>query len=119
MTSTRYTSRAIQDVELELAKVGKGLATKAGTLLAKGYRPELDRSDELDPRRLTYYQGLIGVLSWICKLGRLDILMPVSLMSRYLVSAREGQLEQGVSHLCIPQAPQEVYDGVRLHRAQI
>jgi hypothetical protein len=37
---------------------------------------------------------LIGVLRWICELGRLDILMPVSMLSRYLVSAREGHLEQ-------------------------
>jgi hypothetical protein len=28
------------------------------------------------------------------EIGRIDILMPVSLMSRYLVSARQGHLEQ-------------------------
>jgi hypothetical protein len=48
----------------------------------------------LDAQRLNYYQGLVGVLRWICELGRVDILMPVSLMSRYLVSAREGHLQQ-------------------------
>jgi hypothetical protein len=39
-------------------------------------------------------QGLICVLRWISELGRDDILMPVSLMSQYLVSAREGHLQQ-------------------------
>ena len=29
-----------------------------------------------------------------CELGRLDILMPISLMSHYLASAREGHLDQ-------------------------
>jgi hypothetical protein len=48
----------------------------------------------LDAQRLNYYQGLVGVLRWICELGRVGILMPVSLMSRYLVSAREGHLQQ-------------------------
>ena len=37
---------------------------------------------------------MIGVLRWICELGRLDLLVAVSLMSRYLAQAREGHLEQ-------------------------
>ena len=50
---------------------------------------------ELDAKRQNYYQGLIGVLQWICELGRLDLLeVAVSLMSRYLAQARVGQLEQ-------------------------
>ena len=62
--------------------------------MASGYRPELDQSPELNPERQNYFQGLIGVLRWICELGRLDILMPVSMLSRYLVSAREGHMDQ-------------------------
>ncbi|KAI2504182.1 Reverse transcriptase (RNA-dependent DNA polymerase) [Fragilaria crotonensis] len=58
------------------------------TPLSSGYRPELDLSPELGSKQLNYYQGLIGVLRWICEIGRIDILMPVSMMSRYLVSAR-------------------------------
>jgi hypothetical protein len=54
----------------------------------------LDPTVELDAQRLNYYQGLVGVLRWICELGQVDILMPVSLMSQYLVSAREGHLQQ-------------------------
>ena len=34
------------------------------------------------------------MLHWICKLRRLDILMPVSMLSRYLVAARSGHLNQ-------------------------
>jgi hypothetical protein len=43
---------------------------------------------------LKYFEGLIRILRWICELGRIDILMPVSILSRYLVSARQGHLEQ-------------------------
>jgi hypothetical protein len=94
MSSTSYTKKAIQEVERELAEVSKCLPSKVTTPLKPGYRPEIDATPELDYRRLNYYQGLIGVLRWICELGRLDILVAVSLMSRYLVSAREGHLEQ-------------------------
>jgi hypothetical protein len=48
----------------------------------------------LNHQQQNYYQGLIGVLRWICELGRIDIIMPVSLMSRYLAQAREGHLNQ-------------------------
>ena len=92
--STIYAKKAIAEVEAELYKNGKMLATKVSTPLTPDYRPELDASPELNPKQLNYYQGLIGVLRWISELGRLDILMPVSLMSRYLMSARKGHLEQ-------------------------
>ena len=94
LSSENYTKKAIAEVENELKAAGKRLVTKVTTPLAAGYRPELDATQELDADRLNYYQGLIGVLRWICELGRLDILTPVSMLSRYLVSAREGHLEQ-------------------------
>ncbi len=94
LASTKYTKRAIADLEIELEAVGKRLPTKVTTPLTSGYRPELDQSDDLNPERQNYYQGLIGVLRWITELGRLDILLPVSMMSRYLVAARIGHLDQ-------------------------
>jgi hypothetical protein len=94
LASTKYTKRAIADLEVELNAIGKRLPTKVTTPLASGYRPEIDQSAELNPERQNYFQGLIGVLRWICELGRIDILMPVSMLSRYLVSARVGHLDQ-------------------------
>jgi hypothetical protein len=94
MSSETYIKSAIADVETELAKIDKQLPSKASTPLKPGYRPELDQSPELDARRITYYQGLIGVLRWMCELGRIDILVDVAMMSRFLVIPREGQLQQ-------------------------
>ena len=48
MSSTKYTKRAISDVELELDAIGKRLPSKASTPLTSGYRPELDQSQELN-----------------------------------------------------------------------
>lgn len=94
MSSETYVKRAVADLETELTKIGSRLPTKVKTPLSSSYRPELDFTSELNAERQNYYQGLIGVLRWICELGRIDIIMPVSLMSRYLASAREGHLEQ-------------------------
>jgi len=97
MSSSKYTSKAVVEVERELGTAEYGfmyLPKGVKTPLANGYRPEIDPSPELDHKKQNYYQGLIGILRWICELGRLDIIQPVSLMSRYLAQAREGHLNQ-------------------------
>jgi len=94
MSSDLYVKRAIDNVERDLLAIGKGLTKKATTPVTAGYRPEMDTSPELDERRINYYQGQIGVLRWMCELGRVDILVSVSMLSRYLASPREGHLDQ-------------------------
>ena len=94
MSAETYVKQAVADVETELDKVDQRLPTRVTTPMSQGYRPELDQSRELDPTRGQYYQSLIGVLCWICELGRLDIMVPISMLSRYVVSPREGHLQQ-------------------------
>ena len=66
LSSDLYVKRAVANVERELADVGERLSTKVKTPLTPGYRPEMDTSPELDSNRANYYQGLIGVLRWMC-----------------------------------------------------
>ena len=94
MSAQEYIKRAIEEVERELIADNQYLPKKIETPLSSGYRPELDFSPELCSRMTNYYQGLIGVLRWIVELGRIDIMVPVSYLSRYLVSPREGHLQQ-------------------------
>ena len=61
------------------------------------YRPELDQSGECDAIKTHLYQNLIGVLRWICELGRVDILYEVSILSQYLASPRIGHVMEAVS----------------------
>ena len=89
-----YVKRAISEVERELANVGQRLVSKVTTPISVGYRPELDVSQELDANRASYYQGLIGVLRWMCELGRVDIMTAVAMMSRFMAAPRKGHLEQ-------------------------
>lgn len=57
------------------------------------YKPELDDTRELKGEKISRYQQIIGMLRWGVELGRIDILLPVALMSQYNASPREGHLE--------------------------
>ena len=97
LSSTNYTAKAIAEVERVIGTEEYGfmyLPKNVKTPMSSGYRPELDPTPELNHTQQNCYQGLIGVLRWICELGRLDIIQPVSLLSRYLAQAREGHLNQ-------------------------
>jgi hypothetical protein len=59
-----------------------------------GYRPELDDTLYCNSELLTVYQNLIGILRWICELGRMDILHETSILSQYLSQPRIGHLQQ-------------------------
>jgi hypothetical protein len=62
--------------------------------LSSGYKPEMDVTAELKADGVQYYQELIGVLRWAVELGRVDLLLEVSLMSGYSAMPRAGHLEQ-------------------------
>jgi hypothetical protein len=61
--------------------------------MPKTYRPELDVSPVLGSELSGRYQQLIGILRWAVELGRVDILLEVSLLLSYLCQPREGHLE--------------------------
>ena len=60
----------------------------------QSYRPELDATNYCSFTLMTVYQNLIGVLRWLCKLGRIDIVYEVSVLSQYLAQPRIGHLQQ-------------------------
>ena len=61
------------------------------------YRPELDATLYCIPELITIYQNVIGILRWVCELGRLDIVHEVSILSQYLAQPRMGHLQQAVN----------------------
>ena len=58
------------------------------------YRPELDVTEYCDDKQVTLFQSLVGILRWLCELGRVDILTETSLLSHYLVCPRIGHIHQ-------------------------
>ena len=57
------------------------------------YRPELDATEELDDKLANRYLQYIGILRWAVELGRVDILLEVSLLSTMMAQPRRGHLE--------------------------
>ena len=45
-------------------------------------------------KQVELYQNLIGILRWLCEIGRVDILAETSLLSTYLTCPRVGHLRQ-------------------------
>ena len=70
------------------------LPSNPPTPIATSYVPELDGIPELNEEDVTYYQELIRILRWATKLGRVDILHEVSILSQYQTSPRDGHMEQ-------------------------
>ena len=94
MSSDKYCAAAVTNVSNNLEKKGLKLPSKCITPLSNGYRPELDVTAELKADGVQYYQELVGVLRWAVEIGRVDILLEVSMMSSHLALPREGHLEQ-------------------------
>ena len=95
MSSRDYVRNAVQVVKDMLHE--DGLALKVGKQadrpMPKSYHPELDVSPELSAEMANRYQQLIGMLRWAIELGRIDILLEVSLLSSHLAQPREGHME--------------------------
>ena len=61
------------------------------------YRAELETSNYCNHEMVTVFQNLIGILRWICELGRIDIVYEVSILSQYLAQPRIGHLQQALN----------------------
>ena len=95
MSSSKYAHAAVANVVEHLESKGQGhmMPKRAPTPFKGGYQPELDVSPELDSESATYYQSQIGILRWLCELGRIDIITEVSMLASHLALPREGHLE--------------------------
>ena len=94
LSSEKYIKAAVTNVEEKLAKSNLRLPTKCPTPMMSGYHPAEDTSPELNAEGMNYFQELIGVLRWAIELGRVDILLEVSLLSCHLSLPRSGHLQQ-------------------------
>ena len=94
MSPEQYVKSAVNNVEEELAKIGKRLPSKCVTPFSSGYAPWLEDTPELKADGVQRFQELIGQLRWAVEIGRTDILLETSLLSSYLAMPRAGHLEQ-------------------------
>ena len=94
MSSVNYVKAAIKNIESMCMNRGIKLPVSAETPMQLNYVPELDSTPELKPDDITWYQELIGILRWATEIGRVDVLLEVSLLSQFQASPREGHLQQ-------------------------
>jgi hypothetical protein len=76
-----YVNNALATVKATLESEGMKLKGKVSKPLPNGYRPEMDVSPECNAVMTQRYQAYIGILRWALELGRVDIVLEVSLMS--------------------------------------
>ena len=93
-SSSQHVQNAVKNVEAHLANSGESLPKKTTSLWTRDYRPETDVTHELPPKQAAYFQSLIGVLRWICELGRVDITMETSAMASMMDMPCHGHLQQ-------------------------
>ena len=93
MSSEKYVRSAVINVEERLSKSECRLPSKCDTPMATTYNPDEDVSKELNADRLQAYQEMIGILRWAVHIGRIDILLEVSLLSLHLALPRVGHLQ--------------------------
>jgi hypothetical protein len=86
LSSTKYITEAIQNVELKLSKIGKNLYNSISTPLSSGCHPELHLMPSLSPEQANYFQNLIGILCWMIELGKIDIHVHVSMLSMFHIA---------------------------------
>ena len=63
---------------------------------SQSYRPELDITEECNEDQVEFYQSLVGIMRWLCEIGRIDILTETSLLSTHLSCPRVGHLHQAL-----------------------
>ena len=63
---------------------------------SQSYRPELDTTELCNDEQTQLYQSLIGIMTWLCEIGRIDILTEKSILATYLASPRLGHLHQAL-----------------------
>ena len=100
MSADSHVKKALQVVEARLknddVRFRPSKKTSEHPFSSQSYKPELDTSEECNEEQTQFYQSLIGIMRWLCEIGRIDILTETSLLSTYLSSPRVGHLHQAL-----------------------
>ena len=66
---------------------------KADNLYVRDYALEMDDTPDLEQELAYCYQSLIGMLSWMMEIGRVDITTELSMVASQMAIPRKGPLE--------------------------
>ena len=92
MSSEKYVRAEVINFEERLSKSECRLPSKFDTPMDTTYNPAEDVSKVLNADGLQAYQEMIVILRWAVEIGRINILLEVSLLSSYLALPRVRHL---------------------------
>ena len=95
ISSTNYFQEAVRickDYVTKHLSKGYKLPKRTENSFKSGYFHKVDVSLVLGPDEASYYQFLIGVVTWIIKIGRININTKVSVLSSHSAMPRQGHL---------------------------
>ena len=78
MSAESHVKKAFEVVQDKLrednVKFGGSNKTAEHPFSSQSYRPELDVTKECDEEQVQFYQSLVGIMRWLCVIGRINIL---------------------------------------------
>ena len=66
------------------------------SLSIQSYRPKLEMTKGCNNDQIQFYHILVGIMRWLCKIGRINILTDTSLLLIYLLESRVGNMHQAL-----------------------
>ena len=100
MSADSHIRKALDVVQQKMKECGVQFKPSKKTaqhpFSSQSYRVELDTSEECNENQVEFYQSLVGILRWLCEIGRVDILTETSLLYSYLSCPRMGHLHQAL-----------------------
>ena len=63
---------------------------------SQSYKPELDITELCNEEQVQFFQSPVGIMKWLCEIGRIDVLTETSLLLMYLPCPRVGHLHQAL-----------------------
>ena len=97
-SSNDYVTEAIKVVESRMKALNlsftKSAKSPSSPFSNIKYKPELDVTTFCSEDEHQLYHQAVGILRWMIEIGRIDITVEVSLLSRYLSNPRTGHLVQ-------------------------
>jgi hypothetical protein len=92
-SADKYIKEAVRNVKEWLNERNRILETKAPSVLTSGYQHKLDTTNYCNSDEGNYFQQQIGVLRWMVELGRVDIVVEVSMLASYAACPRMGRFD--------------------------
>ena len=88
MSAEKYAKAAVENVKIKLSKSNCRLPSRYDKPMSTTYYTSEDESKEMNAEGLQVYEKLIGILFWAVDIGRVDILLELSLLLSQLALPR-------------------------------